>query len=423
MNHEVYICYDDKDQITADAICHVLEDNNIKCWFKSRDLGVQDMVDEIMDAINESRLMVLIFSSHSKNSNYVNTEVDMAFSENKPILVFKIDESKLDGGLEFFLSNKHWLDAYPDPEVKFESLIKDTSKLLGKPISNPVVFNKTSKTQKESVKEEKKDKPRRFRNTKENKSKPPSSGSSSKKIPIIIAIVIIALIAVVAGYFLLNNPVGSQTTTIILSDSAYMEVPESPNATSKADKNGVFYYIDEKNGLNVTSCNSNITKKSAVQNVKKSFTDLESSSNKLVENNMVIYEKDGVYSVLVENDQYNDTILIQSTNKKLLVSCLNSINYHNPTDSFKVDDSKDVVNATQETQTAVQQASSSSDYGSSSTSSSSSGSSDSSGSSSSDGGYSDWSSSSSSGGYSDWGSSSSSSSKSSSSSSGGYSDW
>lgn len=109
---------------------------------KTRDLGVSHMVEGIMDAINGAQVMVLIFSSHSKHSNFVNTEVDIAFTENIPILVFKIDESKLDGGLEFFLNNKHWLDAYPNPEIKFESLIKDTSKLLGKPISKPVINNK-----------------------------------------------------------------------------------------------------------------------------------------------------------------------------------------------------------------------------------------------------------------------------------------
>ena len=48
MSHEVYICYDEKDQITADAICHVLEENKIKCWMKTRDLGVKHMVEEIM---------------------------------------------------------------------------------------------------------------------------------------------------------------------------------------------------------------------------------------------------------------------------------------------------------------------------------------------------------------------------------------
>lgn len=153
MSHEVYICYDDHDEITANAICHVMEENKIKCWLMSRDLGVDHVVDGVLEAINQSKVMVLIFSNYSKNSNYVNTEVDIAFTDEIPILVFKIDESKLDGGLEFFLSNKHWLDAYPNPEVKFENLIRDTSKLLGKPINKPIVNESKINNQSGIVKE------------------------------------------------------------------------------------------------------------------------------------------------------------------------------------------------------------------------------------------------------------------------------
>lgn len=192
MNHEVYICYDEKDQLTADAICHVLEDNKIKCWLKTRDLGVNDLVDEILEAINQAQVMVLIFSSHSKNSNYVNTEVDIAFTEKMPILVFKIDESKLDGGLEFFLNNKHWLDAYPNPEVKFESLIRDTSKLLGKPISEPVVPKKTVKAPEKETEDEDL---QRLIKAKDEKVKASSNSSflSKYKIPIIaLAVILIA---------------------------------------------------------------------------------------------------------------------------------------------------------------------------------------------------------------------------------------
>ena len=64
MSHEVYICYDEKDQITADAICHVLEENKIKCWMKTRDLGVKHMVEEIMEAINQELQLCKFRSGH-----------------------------------------------------------------------------------------------------------------------------------------------------------------------------------------------------------------------------------------------------------------------------------------------------------------------------------------------------------------------
>ena len=143
MGHEVYICYSSKDKVTADAICHILEENKFKCWIKPRDVGVKHIAEEITDAIRASEIMVLVFSENAKQSNYVNTEVDMAFSSNKPIIVFKIDNTNLDGGLEFFLENKHWLDAYPNPGREFRNLVIDVAKLLDKPITDPIIDKNT----------------------------------------------------------------------------------------------------------------------------------------------------------------------------------------------------------------------------------------------------------------------------------------
>ncbi|MDO5810061.1 MAG: toll/interleukin-1 receptor domain-containing protein [Methanobrevibacter sp.] len=130
MAHDVYICYDEKDVETAKDVCEVLENDGLECWVKNRDAGVKDIVTEIMDAIKRNKVMVLLYSKNSKNSNYVNNEVNRAFSQKKPILVFQIDDSKLEGSLEFFLRNKPWIKAYPNPEDKFDELVEDTRKLV-----------------------------------------------------------------------------------------------------------------------------------------------------------------------------------------------------------------------------------------------------------------------------------------------------
>lgn len=238
---------------------------------------------------------------------------------------------------------------------------------------------------------------------------------------IIIAIVIVAVIAVIGGYFLLNNGTTSTITdhsTIVLSKSAYMEVPKDSNATSNADKKGIFYYKDKDDNINITSC-SNLSASSSVKEMKKLKNSVSTGAKKMVENDVVVYEKDGVYSVFAKNTQYNDTLLIQSSDKNILLACWNSVKYHDPTDKIKFNGtagdngSGSVVNAIEQTQNAVQASeSSSSSYSESSSSSSSSDSS------------SDYSGSGS-GGYSDFGfdTGSSSSGSSSGSSGGGYSDF
>lgn len=132
MAHEVYICYNEKDQAIADDICTALEENSIKCWFKARDLGVGHLMDEIITAISCSELMILVFSKNVQDSHFVNTEVDIAFSEDLQILIYKIDESPLEGSLGFFLQNKACLDVSENPKDNIELLLNETYKLLGR---------------------------------------------------------------------------------------------------------------------------------------------------------------------------------------------------------------------------------------------------------------------------------------------------
>ena len=38
MEHEVFISYSSKNKNAAVAICHILEENEIKCWMAPRDI-------------------------------------------------------------------------------------------------------------------------------------------------------------------------------------------------------------------------------------------------------------------------------------------------------------------------------------------------------------------------------------------------
>ena len=140
MVHEVFISYSTKDKVTADAICHVLEENNIRCWIAPRNISSgKPYAEEILSGITTAKILVLVFSSKSQKSDFVNNEVKIAFSKNKPILSFKIDESLPKKDLEYYLKVNHWLDAYPDPENTFEKLVRDASRLIGDEKTNPIV--------------------------------------------------------------------------------------------------------------------------------------------------------------------------------------------------------------------------------------------------------------------------------------------
>ncbi|MBQ2653810.1 MAG: toll/interleukin-1 receptor domain-containing protein [Methanobrevibacter sp.] len=135
--NDVYICYTEEDDLTADAICHVMESNGMKCWFKKRDFKVGESIQKVNNAIKSSKSVVLVYSEDIKKSNFVKTELEIAHSSEIPIVCFKIDEFPAD---EFkSLKDAHWLEAFPNPGKIFKDLVGDVSKTIGKDVDEPVV--------------------------------------------------------------------------------------------------------------------------------------------------------------------------------------------------------------------------------------------------------------------------------------------
>ena len=112
----------------------------MKCWIAPRNISSgQPYAEEILNAIKTTKIVVLVFSSNSQASQFVQKEINLSFSNSKPIISFVIDESLPQGDLEFYLKTNHWLDAYPEPEVVFSKLVKDASRLIGDEKANPII--------------------------------------------------------------------------------------------------------------------------------------------------------------------------------------------------------------------------------------------------------------------------------------------
>ena len=117
IKHDVFISYSTKNSDLANKICYLLEQNNLKCWIAPRNIpSGTNYIDEISDGIKSTKIVVFVYSSYSQASKYVTNELNMAFSNNKPILSFNIDNSLPSEDLEYILKVSQWLPAYPRPE-------------------------------------------------------------------------------------------------------------------------------------------------------------------------------------------------------------------------------------------------------------------------------------------------------------------
>jgi hypothetical protein len=93
-----------------------IEAEGIHCWIAPRDIAPSaDWAAEIIDAISNSRVMILVYSASSNDSPQVRREVERAVHKQVSILPFRIENVLPSKSLEYFLSSQHWMDAFPPP--------------------------------------------------------------------------------------------------------------------------------------------------------------------------------------------------------------------------------------------------------------------------------------------------------------------
>lgn len=116
MSFDIFISYSTKDAIAAKAACAALESAKIRCWMAPRDiLPSASWGASIVRAINECRVMVLIFSGNANASAQVHREVDQAFGRAKTVVPLRIEDVKPADELAYYLDTVHWLDALTPP--------------------------------------------------------------------------------------------------------------------------------------------------------------------------------------------------------------------------------------------------------------------------------------------------------------------
>ena len=136
MAHDVFISHSSKDKLVSDAVCSNLEHAGIRCWMAPRDIRPGDSWgSSIIKGIEDSRVMVIIFSEHANASQQVMREVERAVQKNVVVVPFRIDDVKPTADMEYFLSATHWLDAMtPEMDAHFDKLAATVKSILGGPL-------------------------------------------------------------------------------------------------------------------------------------------------------------------------------------------------------------------------------------------------------------------------------------------------
>ena len=129
--YDLFVSYSTQNNDVANYLVEKIEKRGYKCFIAPRNISVSSgYAEAIIEGIDTSTAILLIFSNASNNSRYVLSEIDAAASRNKPIIPVRIENIVPSGAMEFYLCTTQWMDAFPEiVDIHIDKIISILSRL------------------------------------------------------------------------------------------------------------------------------------------------------------------------------------------------------------------------------------------------------------------------------------------------------
>ena len=109
----VFISYASRDGKRALAICNDLEKRGVACWISTRDVAPGENYQEaIVQALRQSRAVVLVFSAAANSSDEIKKELSLASRYRIPVITLRLEAVEPSDAFAYELSTRQWIDAF-----------------------------------------------------------------------------------------------------------------------------------------------------------------------------------------------------------------------------------------------------------------------------------------------------------------------
>jgi WD40 repeat protein len=130
MQRDIFISHSSLDYDKAKVIQGHLKQEGYTCWVAPDDVQTDTFwAEQIVTAINSSKVLLLVLSSHANDSLNVSREVALA-ADKIPMVTARIEDVRPAGALQYFLTLIHWIDLFPEPVDPHLGKVKNAVSLL-----------------------------------------------------------------------------------------------------------------------------------------------------------------------------------------------------------------------------------------------------------------------------------------------------
>jgi pimeloyl-ACP methyl ester carboxylesterase/class 3 adenylate cyclase len=128
---EVFISYaQDEDGARALELADHLEAAGLTVWLADRSIeGAQNYGPEVVSAIEQCDVVVVLCSAASLGSEHVAVEVELAFEASRPRLPLRLDDTAFPGRIRYWLTGSNWIDISGPTSQWLPSVIRALERL------------------------------------------------------------------------------------------------------------------------------------------------------------------------------------------------------------------------------------------------------------------------------------------------------
>lgn len=131
MKYDVFISYSTSDQTIVNDLSSYIEQHGLRCFVAHRNIP-QGLIwsKAISEALNNSRLMLVVFSKAYNDSRQGDKEIELACKMQMPILTFRLSNDVYSGAKMYYLNNAKSVDATIYPKAAFGDVVLNTLRII-----------------------------------------------------------------------------------------------------------------------------------------------------------------------------------------------------------------------------------------------------------------------------------------------------